>query len=251
MGIGGVLLRCSTPQDLPKKVTLRLTYPQEIPKYPDLTVQAVVRWTRLRSLDSTQFVGVEFKNTKALGTSWVKAKTKDIGFESFNLRDQRKSLRLACKIPATIELVGGWTMRASIRNLGLGGFFVALLKPIRAGATIIVKLDDGLELPRTTYSAVIRHQQHPDPSSPYGYGCAFKDLKDSQLQELRAYLLKAQGKQWESLEDSDEDIHQDLIDMNNLSTAEPKLPEEGSLQEEARLQEERESEDPDTVEESS
>jgi hypothetical protein len=199
MGPGGLRLHNPSPVNLKKGAALKVVYPEPIPKHEVLTIDGVVRWTRLRESDSSQMIGVEYKDQKALGRSWVKAKMQAVGFSSYNLREQRTQQRADCGIRATLDL-GAGNILCGVANLGLGGFFVLLRQPIRAGATISVKIAGG-DLAGSTLTGVVRHQQHADPGDPFGYGCAFGDLPVSQEEALRAFLLKQHEQNWERLEE--------------------------------------------------
>lgn len=236
MGIGGLRLHNQSPRKLKNKAVLKLTYPEPIPKHDTLTIDAVIRWTKVRHSDSSQFIGVEFKDQKSMGKSWVKAKMGDLGFRPYNIREQRKNYRVGAKLPASLD-IGAGAVNCAIKNIGLGGFLVNLRKPIRAGATISLKIGDNPSLPSTTYTATVRHQQHPDPGSPFGYGCAFTELSAEQEDALRSFLIEQSEAQWEKAaewsdylletytsEEDNEDV--EIPDLESILAEEPDEQEE-------------------------
>lgn len=199
MGVGGLRLRSATALPVKAKSSLRLIYHHPIPKHDSLETETVVKWTKLRESDGALFLGVEFKDPKALARSWVKAKMSDLGFQSYNLKDQRTEQRERTHIRADLDLVGT-SVRAVVTDLGPGGCRFQVLQPIRPGATVTLSLHDHRFLPGDTYNAVIRHQQQADPADPFGYGCAFESLSRSQVEALRRFLADQHELNWEKLD---------------------------------------------------
>lgn len=203
MSVGGLCLKCYTPQKVKPKAVLRVTYPEPIPKVDVMTVECLVRWSRTRDSDGSQMIGMEFKDKKGMGKSWVKAKMQDLGFRPYNLKDQRQNFRLSCHLKADIVL-GGGTLNGVVKNLGLGGVLVQLAKPLRAGAEVELKFKGG-ELPGT-YTGTVRHQQHPDPGSPFSHGLAFTAVTAEQSEALKEFLAEQQKTLWEKAGPTGEDF---------------------------------------------
>lgn len=200
MGAGGLRLHNGSPAPLKNGSAIRLTYPEPIRKHEVLTVEGIVRWTREREADASQFIGIEYKDQKALAHSWVKAKLHEHGFQSYNLKEQRSQQRARCGIMAGLDL-GGGLVTCAVNNLGLGGCFVVLRQPIRAGATITIKLGKHPLLDGASYTGTIRHLQQADPADPFGYGCAFSSLTEEQTEAIKAFLLEQHSQNWERTDD--------------------------------------------------
>ncbi len=197
MSVGGLRLHSAASLGFKNKSVVRVTYPEPIPKVDALTVEGLVRWIRDHESDGSQSIGIEFKEPKSLGRSWVKAKMEDFGFRPFNLRDQRSNFRVSCRIPALLEF-GDSMIKCSIKNVGLGGLFINLRQPMRAGATIAVKIGDHPQLANTVYKVTVRHEQQLDPADPFGYGCSFAGLEANQEKVLREFIVQQSQTQWEN-----------------------------------------------------
>ena len=200
MGVGGLCLHSSSPLRVKPKTLVRVTYPDFIPKHDVLTTECLVRWSRNRNEDGSQFIGVEFKDQKALARSWVKSKMQDLGFQSYNLKEQRAQHRVVAQLMGTLDL-GGSSMDCAIVNIGLGGLFIQLRNPLRAGATIEVRVAKNPRLPSTTYTVTVRHQQQPEPGDPFGYGCAFNGLRSEQAEAIREFMIEQKEIVWERTEE--------------------------------------------------
>lgn len=198
LGPGGMRLHCEQPMKAKPKTVVKVTYPGEIPKHDVLTVEGVVKWSKIRESDGSEFVGLEYKDQKALGRSWVKAKMHDLGFASYNLKEQRADHRVIAQLPGTLDLAGT-KLKCAIIDIGLGGLFLQLHQPLRPGATIDVMVDENPRLPKTVYRATVRHQQQFDPADPFGYGCAFTQLSEQQREDLREFLVTQHAENWERL----------------------------------------------------
>ena len=251
LGVSGLRLRCDTPVKLKPKSLLRLTYPEVIGKSDMLTVEAFTRWTKVKESDGSMYIGVEFKDPKGLGRSWVKAKMQDLGFRPYNIRDQRTHHRVICNVSATLSL-GRQNVRCLLKNVGLGGVYVELAKPIRAGAEVELKISDNQEFPDGTFNTTVRHQQHADPSSPYGYGLAFQGIGPAQIQAVKHFLTKRREAQWDQtavrsdfyyqIAEDEADEHEEvkIPDLQSiLDETEPE--EEEELDNEAEAQKDRET----------
>lgn len=199
LGPGGLRLRFEQPMKLQPKTLLRVTYPDTLPKHDVMTVEGLVRWSQPRQSDQADFVGLEYKEQKALARSWVKAKMHDLGFSSYNLREQRTAHRVIAQLPGRLE-VGETVRPCAVINLGLGGLYLELRQPLRAGALIDVRLDASPRFPGTTFRAMVRHQQQMDPGDPFGYGCSFPQLSAEQVEALEAFLIAQHQENWERLE---------------------------------------------------
>jgi c-di-GMP-binding flagellar brake protein YcgR len=196
MSAGGIRIHVHEPVKLKPKSILHLTYLDS--KDVVQTVECLTRWTRERDADGSMFAGVEFKDPKGLGRSWVKSKMQEIGFRPYNVREQRHDYRVNCRLKAQVNL-GGTLVPCQVKNVGLGGLFIELSKPIRAGAEVEVKLLENSEFPAQSFGATVRHQQHPEPASPWGYGLAFKSISLDQANTIRDYIQKRQKEEWEEL----------------------------------------------------
>jgi hypothetical protein len=200
MGVAGLRLHTFSPISVKPKALIRVTYPDVIPKHDVLSTECVVRWSRIRDADGSQFIGVEFKDQKALARSWVKAKMQNLGFQSYNLKEQRSQHRVVAHLLGTID-IGGGSLHCVIVNIGLGGLYIQLRQPIRAGATIVVKVAGTPLLPATSYTVTVRHQQQPEPGDPFGYGCAFQDLSSEQAEAIKELMSVQHDANWERTED--------------------------------------------------
>lgn len=200
LGPGGMRLRCDQPMGVKPKTLVRVTYPGTIPKHDVLTVECLVRWTKIRQADGAEFVGLEYKDQKALGRSWVKARMQDLGFSSYNLKEQRAHHRVVAQVPGTLD-IGGTTRNCAIIDIGPGGLFIQLHQPIRAGAVIDIKVKDNPRLASTLYTATVRHQQQADPGDPFGYGCSFTRLTPEQSEAIEEFLVAQHEENWERTED--------------------------------------------------
>lgn len=200
LGAGGLRLHHSQPDAFKIGATLKVIHPEPIPKHDVLSTECLVRWSRLRDADGSQFLGVEYKDPKALARSWVKAKMQDLGFQSYNLREQRAAHRTASGLTAMLDLAGT-SVPCGTGNIGEGGCFISLRQPIRAGATIKVKVSAGQPLEGATYTAVVRHQQQADPGDPFGYGCAFQSLGPAEVEQIHAFMLEQHTLNWERTEE--------------------------------------------------
>lgn len=200
MGVAGLRLHAESPIPVKPKSILHVTYPENLPKVENLTTECIVRWSKMREADSSQFIGLEFKDPKALGRSWIKVKMQDVGFQSWNLKELRSQHRVVAQLPATLD-VGGEQRNCALVNLGLGGIFIELHQPLRAGAAIAVKVGKNDRLPGTVYRAVVRHQQQLDPGDPFGYGCAFQGLTEQQTEDIKTFLVEQHEANWERLEE--------------------------------------------------
>ena len=219
MSVGGLRLHSAQPLGFKTKSVVRVTYPEPISKVDVLTVEGLVRWTRDHESDDSQSIGIEFKDPKSLGRSWIKAKMEDFGFRPFNLRDQRTNIRVACRIPATLEL-GGAAVKCSIKNVGLGGLFINLRHPVRAGAAIAVKISGHKYLADGVYEVTVRHEQQLDPADPFGYGCAFSGLKPDQEKALREFISLQSQTQWETVKSHGVDYYDDFSDPSEADDVE-------------------------------
>lgn len=237
MGVGGLRLQTDSPLTLKNKALLRVTYPEPIPKHDQMTVECLTRWTKMREADSNQFIGVEFKDPKGLGKSWVKAKMQDIGFRPYNIRDQRSNFRVKCRLPATLSGSGG--VKCLLLDVGIGGFQVSLRQPVRAGATIKLKLDEHPQLGKAVYSGTVRHQQHPDPSAPFGYGCSFVSLEPEQEEALKEFLISEHAVQWEKVSEWSHFLY-DAVGTES-ATDDVEIPDLESIMEETEVAEETEA----------
>lgn len=237
MSVGGLCLKCSTPQKVKPKAVLRVTYPEPIPKVDVMTVDCLVRWVRTRDSDGSQMIGVEFKDKKGMGKSWVKAKMQDIGFRPYNLKDQRKNFRLPCHLKTDIVL-GGGTLDGVVKNIGLGGLLVQMAKPLRAGAEVDIKLTGAVA---GTYTGTVRHQQHPDPGSPFSHGLAFSGLTDEQSEGIKAFLIEQQKSQWGKAGPTGEDF-MTFMDIENPHE-DVEIPDLDAIMEETYVEEPEESEE--------
>jgi len=199
LSAGGLKLKCDAPFDLKLKKVLKVTYPEALGKQDIIQIDTVPHWFRIRQYDGALFIGVEYKDPKQLGRSWVKAVMQDIGFRPYNIKEQRKEFRLSCKIPGIVD-VAGQQLDCKVLNMGLGGMYIELTKPLRAGAAVKVKLDDNPFIAKGVYEGAVRHQQHPDPSSPFGHGLSFTSLSDEQTENLREFLKERQQTVWEERE---------------------------------------------------
>lgn len=199
MSVGGLRLRSSSALPVKAKSAIRLVYHHPIPKHDVLVTETLVKWTKSRAADGTQFIGVEFKDPKALARSWVKAKMSDLGFQSYNLKEQRAQHRARTHIRADLDLVGT-SVRAVVTDLGPGGCQFQVLHPVRAGATVTLSLHDYRFLPGDTYNVVVRHMQQSDPGDPFGYGCAFQGLSPAQVEALERFLVEQHEHNWERLD---------------------------------------------------
>lgn len=192
MGVGGMCLRLESPIPLKNQTIVSVTYPEPLRNCDNLTVDLLARWTRTERSDGSQLIGLEFKDPKGMGRSWVKVKMQDIGFASYNIREQRKDVRVPCRLKATVQ-IGGEAVPCQVLNIGRGGVYVQMMKPLRAGATVTLRLLESAHLPSATLQVTVRHQQHSDPSDPFGYGLAFQEI-DPEFQELVGdYVLKLQA----------------------------------------------------------
>lgn len=200
MGVAGLRLHSESPMPVKPKSVMHVTYAGNLPKVQDLTTECIVRWSKMREADSTQFIGLEFKDPKGLGKSWVKAKMQDVGFQSWNLKELRSQHRVVAQLPATLG-VSGELRNCALINIGLGGIYIELHQALRAGATIMVKVGKNDRLPPTTYTAVVRHQQQHDPGDPFGYGCSFQGLTPEQTDDIKAFLVEQHAANWERLEE--------------------------------------------------
>jgi hypothetical protein len=201
MGAGGMLLLNPGRGDFKAGAVARVAFPEHSPRFDVRTVECVVRWTRMRDEDGSQFVGVEYKDQKALARSWVKVTMQDLGFQSYNLKEQRAHHRTRCQFPGTLQL-GDTTVRCFITDIGLGGCRVELLQPIRAGAVISVMMGEGTPyLGGLKMTGVVRHQQQVEPGDPFGYGCAFQGLTEDQEEGIKSFMQEQHELNWERTEE--------------------------------------------------
>lgn len=233
MSAGGLRLHTTDPVTLKNKSVVHLTYPDPEGKRAPETIDCVTRWTRNRASDGSMFAGVEFRDPKGLGRSWVKSKMQEIGFRPYNIREQRHDYRVNCRLKASVNL-GGTVVPCQIKNMGLGGLFIELSKPIRAGAEVEVKVADNHDFPSESFGATVRHQQHPEPASPWGYGLAFKSISLKQAETIREYLQKRRIDEWEELRQGGLDYsdYAELAALENDSAAEIEVPSLDSIMEE-------------------
>lgn len=192
IGVGGMCLCLDEPVTLKQQTVVSVTYPEQLRNCESLTVDTLARWTRMRPHDGAQLVGLEFKDPKGMGKSWVKVKMHDLGFASYNIREQRKHIRVTGGFKATVQIAGE-AVPCAVKNVGLGGVYVELPKPLRAGATVTLRVLENADLPSAGLEVTVRHQQHTDPSDPFGYGLAFNDLEPSFRAALESYILKRQA----------------------------------------------------------
>lgn len=192
LGVGGMRLCLEEPMALKQQTVVSVTYPEPLRNCESLTVDAHARWTRTRPSDGAQIIGLEFKDPKTMGKSWVKVKMHELGFASYNIREQRKEVRVSCGLKATVQIAGE-AVPCLVKNLGRGGAYVELMKPLRAGASVNLRMLESAELPSANLEVTVRHQQHSDPSDPFGFGLAFGTLEGSFQQALEAFLLKQQS----------------------------------------------------------
>lgn len=229
LSAGGLRLHLESPKKFKPKGVVKLTYAEPIGRHDLLTVEGITRWIKERASDGAQFVGVEFKDPKSLGRSWVKAKMQEIGFRPHNIKEQRKLQRVSCSLPAVLN-VGGQEVSAVVKNLGLGGGLLELTKPLRAGSEVSFRITEEAELKATTLSGLIRHQQHPDPSAPFGHGLSFPSLSQEQQSALERYIHRRRQEQWDQLakstgylsyldgEETDDAQHLDDVEIPDLDS---------------------------------
>jgi PilZ domain-containing protein len=208
MGVGGLRIHFSEPTKLKQKSVVKVTYFDYDAKNQVQTIDCLTKWTRIRASDGSQFAGVEFKDPKGLGRSWVKPKMQEIGFRPYNIKEQRNDYRVVCNLKGTVNL-GGTVLPCRVKNIGLGGLFVKLSKPIRAGATVEINVVDNADFPNQTFKATIRHQEHPEPTSPWGYGLAFQATSAQQADAIRAFIQERKLKQWDALRADTADEYDD------------------------------------------
>lgn len=197
LSAAGLLFSCSTQVKLKPKARVRVTNPESLTDHTADLIDCTVVWRRTREADQVQFVGAEFSEPKALGSTWVKGEMEDIGFRGHNLREQRKLCRVAYQAAGTVHLPGGQTA-CKVLNIGLGGVLIEVQKPLRAGAAVVVELPDTAALPGSSYKATVRHLQHADPSSPFCHGLAFQGLSAEQEQNLKALMVERRRLAWEN-----------------------------------------------------
>jgi hypothetical protein len=199
LSVSGLRIHLPQPMKLKPKSVLKVTLPDPDGKIKVQTVECLTKWTRVRDSDGTLFAGAEFKDPKGLGRSWVKAKMQELGFRPYNIKEQRNDYRAPCNLKASVDL-GGTVLPCRVKNIGLGGMFIKLTKPIRAGAAVEVKVFDNTGFPTDMFSATVRHQQHPEPTSPWGYGLAFKAISLQQADTIRDFMQERQKEEWESVD---------------------------------------------------
>ena len=202
LSASGLRIKNPNPIKVKGNGVLSVTYPEPIGRVEKLTVECLVKWARVTP-EGEQFIGLEYKEPKELGSSWVKQIMQDLGFRGYNLKEQRKELRVNCNFKATVSL-GGTSVACTLQNIGLGGVFIEMLKPLRAGATVNLRVLENPHLPGGTYAATVRHQQHPDPSSPFGYGLAFSDLSSEQQAAIEKFVTGRAAPVWQSASDEDD-----------------------------------------------
>lgn len=229
MSVAGLRLHCDSPMPVKPKSIVHVTYPEEIRKVESLTTECIVRWSKMRESDSSQFIGLEFKDPKALGKSWVKAKMQDVGFQSWNLKELRAQHRVEAHLPATLD-VAGEQRTCELVNIGLGGIFIRLHQALRAGASVAVKVTDGSSFPGSVYKVVVRHQQQVDPGDPFGYGCAFESLRPEQEEAIREYLVTQHAENWERTEEWPDLLY---VAASNAAAEEAAIPDLASILEDS------------------
>ena len=249
MSVGGLRIHLPEPTKLKQKSVLKVSFFEG--KHQLKTVECLTRWTRLRESDGTQVAGVEFKDPKGLGRSWVKPKMQELGFRPYNIKEQRNDYRVSCNLKGSVNL-GGTVLPCRIKNIGLGGLFLKLSKPIRAGAAVEIKIKDNADFPDGTYKATVRHQQHPEPTSPWGYGMAFQATSMEQADIIREFIQQRQVKEWEALRADSVDEYDDYAiyaeaagDTGQASSVHDdiEIPSLDSIMEETEPEEEEEAED--------
>ena len=237
MSAGGMKVQCSKPIGVKNKSVLKLTYPNPIKGCTNMTVECVARWSRMRESDGVQFVGVEFKDRKKIGSSWVKPKMKDLGFQSYNVREQRQDMRIACRLPASIT-VAGTKLKCAIRDIGLGGLYLELQKPLRGGAEVSVQVEGNSSFPATTFEAKVLHQQHPEPGAPFGHGVLFRSLSTEQTEQLKEYLLLQREKQWEDTSVELDFVYAPSLEQEEDELEDVEIPDLADIMEETEVAEE-------------
>lgn len=256
LSASGLCLKLYSPIKVKAGGVITVTYPEPLGRVENLTVDCLVKWARL-SPSGEQYIGVEYKDPKALGGSWIKPKMQDAGFRPYNLKEQRKELRVDCNFKATVSLAGT-SAPCILQNIGRGGTYVELKKPLRAGATVNLRVLQNDHLPAGTYSATVRHQQHPDPSSPFGYGLAFSELSPEQSAAIEKFVTENALPIWqettpaspfaeESFEQQDGD-NDDEIEIPDLqSILDETEPEEEDSEEETASVESKNGEESEAV----
>lgn len=229
MSVAGLRLHSDSPIPVKPKSVMHVTYPEEIRKVESLTTECIVRWSKMRESDSSQFIGLEFKDPKALGKSWVKAKMQDVGFQSWNLKELRAHHRVEAHLPATLD-VAGEQRTCELVNIGLGGIFIRLHQALRAGASVAVKVADSPNLPGSVYKVVVRHQQQVDPGDPFGYGCAFESLRPDQEEAIKEYLVTQHAENWERTEEWPDLLY---VAASNAAAEEVAIPDLASILEDS------------------
>lgn len=254
MSVGGLRIHFPSPQKLKSKSLLKVTYPDPDGVHQVQTVECLTKWTRRRESDGTLFAGVEFKDPKALGRSWVKTKMQELGFRPYNIKEQRTDYRVFCDLKASVD-VGGAVLPCRIKNIGLGGLYLELTKPIRAGASLEIKIFDNPGFPTLGLGATVRHQQHVESTDPWGYGVAFKVVPLQAANALREFIQSRQQEEWEALtaslvdedeEDSDFGLAEEFEENDEAEDVE--IPSLDSIMAETEVPEE-ELEDAEEAEE--
>lgn len=242
MSAGGLKVQCSKPISVKTKSTVKLTFPNPIKGCTDMTVDCIARWSRMRDADGVQFVGLEFKDHKKMGTSWVKAKMKDLGFQSYNVREQRKDMRIACRLPATIK-VSGLPLKCSVRDIGLGGLFLELQKPLRPGAEVSIQVNKTSHFPETTFEGRVLHQQHPEPGAPFGHGLTFRNLSSEHRELLQSFLVERRESQWEETSEELEFLYAPSLEDETSEFENVEIPDLADIMEETQVPIEAEEDD--------
>lgn len=196
IGVGGMCLCMDTPTALKQQTVVSVTYPEPLRNCETLTVETLPRWTRIRPHDGAQLIGLEFKDPKGMGRSWVKVKMRDLGFAPYNIREQRSHIRVSGGFKATVQIAGE-AVPCAVKNVGLGGVYVEIPKPLRAGATVTLRVLESDDLPSGALEVTVRHQQHNDPSDPFGYGLAFTSIEPEFRTALEVFILKRQAARFE------------------------------------------------------
>ena len=115
LSASGLCIKLNEPIKVKSKGTVSVTIMDDTLS-AERTVDCLTRWCRVRQSDEQQYLGLEYKDMKSMGKSWVKGKMQDLAFRPYNLKEQRKELRADCFLKGTVS-IGGDSVPCFIKNI--------------------------------------------------------------------------------------------------------------------------------------